>query len=148
MSEFKQGGHFDSLYEAGAKMGFAKGGVVKDTGNMPAIRGDSQQEIEAGGRAKTSPGYKHGGKVMSKKDYMMKHGGSTKGYGEYRKKMMKGGKMEDGYMEGGHAKVKANKKMPKNVKMKGGLAHASKYARDGKMKHGGPYRAEPMYGKK
>lgn len=116
MGDFKTGGHFDSLYEAGEKMGFARGGAVKDTGNMPATKGDSQQEIEAGGRAKVRPGYKHGGK---------------------KKKAMKGGHMES----------KAPQKMPKNVKKRGGSAHASKYAHGGKMKHGGPYNSEPMYGK-
>lgn len=108
MGEFKQGGHFDSLYESGKKMGFAKGGAVKDTGNMPAkADGDSQQEKEAGGRAKTRPGYKAGGK---------------------KRKMKRGGKTKDGYK-------------------KGGLAHASKAAKGGKMKHGGPYKSEPMFGK-
>lgn len=55
-------GTFDDLYAAGEKMGFAKGGRVKDTGNMPAKKdGDSQQEKEAGGRGKLRPGYKKGG---------------------------------------------------------------------------------------
>ena len=55
-------GIHDKLYDAGAKMGFARGGQVKDTGLMPASKGDSQQEIEAGGRKKLKPGYKKGGK--------------------------------------------------------------------------------------
>ncbi len=55
-------GIHDKLYEAGEKMGFARGGQVKDTGLMPASKGDSQQDIEAGGRKKLKPGYKHGGK--------------------------------------------------------------------------------------
>lgn len=57
-------GTFDDLYKEGEKMGFAKGGRVKDTGNMPAKKdGDSAQEKEAGGRGKLRPGYKHGGKM-------------------------------------------------------------------------------------
>lgn len=59
-------GVHDDLYKEGAKLGFAKGGQVKDTGNMPASKGDSQQEIEAGGHGKLKPGYKKGGKMKGK----------------------------------------------------------------------------------
>ena len=66
-------GIHDDLYKEGAKLGFAKGGQVKDTGNMPATKGDSQQEIEAGGRGKLRPGYKKGGKT-EKAQYKAKKG--------------------------------------------------------------------------
>jgi len=59
-------GIHDKLYAAGEKMGFARGGQVKDTGLMPAAKGDSQQEIEAGGHGKLKPGYKRGGKPCLK----------------------------------------------------------------------------------
>ncbi len=89
-------GIHDELYKEGAKLGFAKGGTVKDPGVMPASKGDNQQEIEAGGRGRLKPGYKKGGKAK-------KHG---KAYGK-QPLVGKGSK-------------KGNKKMPKNVKAKGG----------------------------
>ncbi len=55
--------HNEKLYSAGKKMGFMRGGQVKDTGNQPARKGSSQQEIEAGGTPKLKPGYKQGGAV-------------------------------------------------------------------------------------
>jgi len=60
-------GIHDELYSEGAKLGFAKGGRVKDTGNMPAKKdGDSAQEKEAGGRGKLRPGYGKGGKATKR----------------------------------------------------------------------------------
>lgn len=87
-------GIHDKLYEAGAKLGFARGGPVKDTGIMPANKGDNQQQIEAGGTPKLKPGYKKGGKTK-------------KAIKTHSKKPMVG---------------KGSKKMPKNVKAKGGRA--------------------------
>jgi len=74
-------------------MGFMKGGQVKDTGLMPASKGVTDQDKEAGGHGKLKPGYKKEGKV-------------TDGY----RKVMKGGKMC--YMKGG-----------KTYMMKGGKMH-------------------------
>lgn len=70
----KKSDHFGKMYGAGKKMGFAQGGQVKDTGLVPARRGTSQQEIEAGGTPRLKPGFKHGG--YNKGGY--KTGGSVK----------------------------------------------------------------------
>ena len=70
-------GTFDDLYAEGEKMGFAKGGRVKDTGNMPAKKdGDSAQEKEAGGRGKLRPGYEKGGYQKGGKPRSAKKGAS------------------------------------------------------------------------
>lgn len=109
MKGFKQGAQVGKgVMEHGEVMGFARGGQVKkdvsgdfvmktkkmdsmDDGNMPKTEGDSEQEKEAGGRAKVRPGYKEGGQV--------------KGY----RRCMKGGKMH--YMKGGVAHVMKGGKM-------------------------------------
>ncbi len=96
----------DKLKKAGAEMGYAYGGTVKNTsaefkqkrakqatmdhGNQPARRGRNQAEIEAGGTKRLKPGLKKGGVCRVR--------------------------------------------MPKNVKAKGGLACAAEggYAEGGK----------------
>jgi len=150
MKGFKQGAQtHPGLAEAGAAMGFAKGGQVKkdvssnfkmttkqadtmDHGNMPATEGDSEQEKEAGGRKRVRPGYKEGGKVEGYTRCNM--GGKVcykKGGKVY---MMKGGKMvpysthkrADNYRTGDPGGGKAAKKNAgKGVvkKARGGRIH-------------------------
>lgn len=115
MSEFKKGDYFDDLYKQGEKMGFAKGGQVKKMDSM-------DHGVQPARKGRNQQEVEAGGTPKLKPGF--KKGGKAK------KKM-----------KGGHMKSKANKKMPKDVRKKGGLAHASKY------KHGGPYKSEPMYGK-
>lgn len=115
----------DKLYKAGADMGYARGGMVKDTsgeftmkskpmasmdsGVQPKRKGRTQADIEAGGTKKLKPRFKEGGKVHRTK-YI------TKRQKEQIAKTRAVGK-------GG-----AKQKMPKNVKARGGLA---KYADGG-----------------
>lgn len=86
MEGFKKGAQTGGLESHGKAMGFKKGGYVAsntsgefvmktkkqatmDHGNMPAKKdGDSEQEKEAGGRAKVRPGYRKGGKAVKKAD--------------------------------------------------------------------------------
>ena len=179
--------HFDKLYKAGAEIGFAKGGQVKDTGIQPAKEGTSQQEIEAGGTPKLRPGYEEGGYVPPEKNPYKK---GTARYKLWNRKYGKKGKKKEEEPAEGMVK-KAEKLKGKSAKWleehgmkKGGLAHASKYAKGRKvevevecmeeggavtkghmrrstphkssyektkhphMKHGGPYKSEPMFGKK
>lgn len=105
---YMKGGMHDKLKKAGAEMGYAYGGSVKNTsaefkqkrgpqktmdhGVQPARRGRNQAEIEAGGTKRLKPGLKKGG-----------------------------------YMKGGVHRVR----MPKNVKARGGLAQ---YASGGSVK--------------
>lgn len=82
----------DKLYKQGKKLGFAKGGyavIVRgpmdsmDDGVMPAHKGRTQQEIEAGGSKRMKPGYADGGTVSARElkagrvHHVLK--GSTKG---------------------------------------------------------------------
>jgi hypothetical protein len=69
-------GTWDDLYSAGERLGFAKGGAVKqspqfkmktgaqdsmDHGVQPARKGTTQQDIEAGGTPRLKPKFKKGG---------------------------------------------------------------------------------------
>lgn len=90
MKGFKKGAQCGAgLKEAGEKMGYKYGGQVKtssqdsmDDGVQPARQGRNQQEVEAGGTKRMTPGYAEGGQVMSRKQYASKHG-TSKGYREY-----------------------------------------------------------------
>lgn len=114
MEGFKKGAQTGGLESHGKVMGFKKGGQVKNTsgefvmktekqstmdhGTQPPRKGRNQQEIEAGGTKRMTPGYKEGGYVKCMK------GGRTayKKGGKYY--MMKGGKMHP-YMRGGVVKT-------------------------------------------
>lgn len=62
----------DKLYKQGKKLGFAEGGYAirpmdsMDDGVMPAHKGRTQQEIEAGGSKRMKPGYADGGAVKER----------------------------------------------------------------------------------
>jgi hypothetical protein len=62
------------MYSQGQRMGFAKGGAVKDTGLMPASEGCNEAEKEAGGHGKLKAGYKKGGKAAKKGKHKMPDG--------------------------------------------------------------------------
>lgn len=83
MKGFKKMGELlGDQYASGSRMGFAKGGQVKqspqfkqktekqdsmDHGVQPAKPdGDSQQQKEAGGTKRLKPGYRKGGKAVKK----------------------------------------------------------------------------------
>lgn len=104
MEGFKQGAQPGAgVVGHGEAMGFKKGGQVKNTsgefvmktkgmddmdhGVQPARKGRNQQEVEAGGTKRMTPGFKEGGYVACR------HGGRAayKKGGKYY--MMKGGKM-------------------------------------------------------
>ncbi len=124
----------DRLKHEGGKMGYRYGGQVKNTsaefvekhgkqdtmdhGVQPAQTGRNQQEVEAGGNKRLKPGYKKGGTVAKK--------------GPIHQVAYKGIKKLKGVMSEGdraHARrIASGRKMPKNVKAKGGLA---KYAHGG-----------------
>jgi len=136
------------LTREGEKMGFAYGGQVKNTssefvakrgkqktmdhGVQPAQEGRNQQEVEAGGNKRLKPGYKKGGTIKKKKD------GVHRVRELVSKDMTKKLKRLKGSMsEGDRAhmrRIMSGKKMPKNVKAKGGLA---KYAGGGPVKKAG-----------
>lgn len=144
---YMKGGMHDKLKKAGAKMGYAYGGRVKDTsgqfkekrgkmdsmdsGVQPARRGKNarnQAQAEAGGTGRLLPGLKKGGKV--KKASMM--GAASSG----------GGALADAALKRARAVLKPSKKMtppqkaagtgaskkgmPKNVKMAGGMVHKAR----------------------
>lgn len=113
MEGFKKGAQPGAgVVSHGESMGFAHGGQVKqnpgspqfrqttkgmdsmDDGVQPARKGRNQQEVEAGGTKRMTPGYKEGGYVKCS------HGGRAayKKGGKYY--LMKGGKMHP-YMKGG-----------------------------------------------
>lgn len=110
MEGFKKGAQPGAGVEShGKSMGFAHGGQVKsspqflmktgkmdsmDDGVQPARKGRNQQEVEAGGTKRMTPGYNEGGYVKCS------HGGRAayKKGGKYY--LMKGGKMHP-YMKGG-----------------------------------------------
>lgn len=85
-------GTWDDLYSAGERLGFAKGGAVKqspqfkmktgkqdtmDHGVQPARKGRTQQEIEAGGTPKLKPKFKRGGRSAKKGKQKMAEKGET-----------------------------------------------------------------------
>lgn len=124
------GSMHDKLYAEGGKMGYARGGQVKDTsgefvqrskaqdpmdyGTDPGVS-RNQAEKEAGGRKRTKPKLAKGGGVHAVRDKPRKLKGMT----------VKGKMSKAEYA----AALKASKKgMPKNVKGRGGLA---RYAEGG-----------------
>jgi len=98
MKGFKQGAQCGTgVVSHGSAMGFAKGGQVKDPGVMPASKGTTAQEQEAGGHGRLKPGYMHGGKVASKAHKTGKmppknQGEGKKAVGRGAKAVGKGGK--------------------------------------------------------
>jgi hypothetical protein len=102
---YMEGGMHDKLYNEGGKMGYMRGGQVKNTssefvqkagpqasmdeGVQPARRGRTQADVEAGGTKRLKPRLSHGGKV--------------KRHGVHR------------------VRPRSEKKMPKDVKARGGL---------------------------
>lgn len=101
----------------GEAMGFRKGGQVKsspqfrqttkgmddmDHGVQPARKGRNEQEVEAGGTKRMTPGFKEGGYVKCKKGGMTAYKKGGKYY------LMKGGKMHP-YAEGGRVASAAHK---------------------------------------
>lgn len=102
---YMEGGMHDKLYNEGSKMGYMRGGRVKDTssefvqkagpqasmdeGVQPARRGRTQADVEAGGTKRLKMRLKKGGKV--------------KAHGVHK------------------VHPPSEKKMPKNVKARGGL---------------------------
>lgn len=119
MDGFKKGAQTDpGLSRLGKVLGFAKGGQAKNTsgefvmktkgmdsmddGVQPARKGRNQQEVEAGGTKRMTPGYKEGGYVKCKKGGMTAYKKGGKYY------MMKGGKMCP-YMKGGRVASAAHK---------------------------------------
>ena len=112
----------------GQRMGFKSGGHVKtgqmttksmdsmdsmDHGVQPAkADGDSQAQKEAGGTKRLKPGYARGGRSRKEKPKVKKHGAHDK-HGKH----VGGPDPEKEY-----PKSKAGKKMPKDVKAKGGRA--------------------------
>jgi hypothetical protein len=79
-----EGSMHDKLYTQGKKLGFAKGGYVAkpmdpmDSGVMPAHKGRTQQEIEAGGSKRMKPGFADGGKVTKERALVKKIGQEVK----------------------------------------------------------------------
>lgn len=124
--KMRGGAVHNKLRKAGAKMGYAYGGAVKDTsgefkekrgkqdtmdnGVQPARRGANarnQAENEAGGTGRLKPGLKRGGPVK------MGEGGKFGKPGDKYPKRKSGPAGRQG------------KSMPKNVKARGGLAEYS-----------------------
>ena len=142
---YMKGGMHDKLKKAGAKMGYAYGGRVKDTsgefkekrgkqdtmdsGVQPARRGKNarnQAQAEAGGTGRLLPGLKKGGKVKR----AVIAGAAASG----------GGALADAALTRAKKVLRTNRKMkpperaraasasgmPKNVKMAGGMVHKAR----------------------
>jgi len=151
MKGFKQGAQTGGLESHGKAMGFKKGGQVKgkntsgefvmktkkqatmDDGVQPARRGRNQQEVDAGGTKRMTPGYKKGGYVKCMKG----------GHVAYRKggkyyTMGKGGSMKP-YMHGGVVKTHTmpSRSQGENKQPAGrGAAHVGKGGEVGMHKSG------------
>jgi len=129
MDDYKQGGHFDNLYQAGTAMGFARGGKVSsqptmDHGVQPARGGCNEREVEAGGTPKLKPTYKDGGKVKKKKGKKKKDPSTLEVLGKIKK-------------SGKQYKAGSTDRMAEYGLAKGGSAKKAK----------GGYNSKPMYGK-
>lgn len=135
---YMKGGMHDKLKKAGAKMGYAYGGRVKDTsgefkekrgkmdsmddGVQPARRGKNarnQAEAEAGGTGRLKPGLKKGGRVKQIMKGVAGSGGGALADAALRRArdVLKPSKK----MKKPESARSASKKgMPKNVKAAGG----------------------------
>ena len=140
---YMKGGMHDKLKKAGAKMGFAYGGRVKDTsseflekrgkqktmdhGVQPARRGKNarnQAQAEAGGTGRLLPGLKKGGSIKGRAS---SNGGALADAAiKHAKKVLhpKKGPMKAPQKAAGTGASK--KGMPKNVKMAGGMVHKAR----------------------
>lgn len=142
---YMKGGMHDKLKKAGAKMGYAYGGRVKDTsgefkekrgkqktmdhGVQPARRGKNArnaQEAEAGGTGRLTPGLKKGGKVKSKMKGVASSGGGALADAALKRAraVLKPSKDMKKPKRAGTAASK--KGMPPNVKMAGGMVHKAR----------------------
>lgn len=136
------GGMHGKLKRAGAKMGYKYGGQVKDTsgefkekrgkqdtmddGVQPARRGKNarnEQEREAGGTGRMTPGLKKGGKVKKGIKGVASSGGGALADAALRhaKKVLRPSKDLKAPKRAGTAA--SRKGMPKNVKAAGGTVH-------------------------
>jgi hypothetical protein len=135
---YMEGGMHDKLYAEGDKMGYMRGGRVKDTssefvqtagpqasmdeGVQPARKGRTQADVEAGGTKRLKPRLARGGGVHKTHHATKKRVGT-------RTLISSTGKVISTklvYGESGAVRAKARSKaskkgMPKNVKARGGL---------------------------
>ena len=130
--KMKGGKVHSKLYKSGKKMGFARGGQVKDTsgefnmsrgpqnpndpGVQPARRGRTQQEIEAGGTKRLKPGFKKGGYMGA----ATSSGGGALADAALRKAKQTLRSKKRPMKKPEAARRASAKGMPKNVKAKGG----------------------------
>jgi hypothetical protein len=136
MTKAAQGGSIhDQLYDEGDKMGYMRGGHVKDTssefvqkakpmasmdeGVQPARRGRTQSDVEAGGTKRLKPRLKRGGRVKKRHSVHKTH---PPEFAAASKQTDRGERQTQREMERAKARSRRSKKgMPKNVKAEGGL---------------------------
>jgi hypothetical protein len=149
MTKAAQGGSIhDQLYDEGGKMGYMRGGRVKDTssefvqkakpmasmdeGVQPARKGRTQSDVEAGGTKRLKPRLARGGgvhkthharpkkRVGTKK--LIDSTGRVSEFAVASKQTDRGERQTQREMERAKARSRRSKKgMPKNVKAEGGL---------------------------